>query len=114
MNDNQLRRQGMDTPQTSLELIRKLSAVGIALSAEKDNARLMELILQSAKEVTNADGGTLYTRTEDNKLTFEIMLTESLGIHMGVPAASPSPCRRSGYLTTMTFLTTRWWRPAPR
>ena len=73
----------MDTPQKSLELIRKLSTVGIALSAEKDNARLMELILSSAKEVTNADGGTLYTRTEDDKLTFEIMLTESLGIHMG-------------------------------
>ena len=79
----------MDTPQTSLDLIRKLSAVGIALSAEKDNARLMELILQSAKEVTNADGGTLYTRTEDDKLTFEIMLTESLGIHMGGTSGEP-------------------------
>ena len=79
----------MDTGQTSLELIRKLSAVGIALSAEKDTARLMELILQSAKEVTNADGGTLYTRTEDDKLTFEIMLTQSLGIHMGGTSGEP-------------------------
>ena len=79
----------MDTAPTSLELIRKLSQVGIALSSEKDNARLMELILQSAKEVTNADGGTLYTRTEDDKLIFEIMLTESLGIHMGGTSGEP-------------------------
>ena len=79
----------MDTPQTSLDLIKKLSAVGIALSAEKDNARLMELILQSAQEVTNADGGTLYSRTEDDRLRFEIMLTESLGIHMGGTSGEP-------------------------
>jgi GAF domain-containing protein len=71
------------TRQASLELIRKLSAVGIALSAEKDNDRLMELILRSAKEITNADGGTLYSRTDDDRLKFEIMLTDSLGIHMG-------------------------------
>jgi len=73
----------MGTEQTSLELIRKLSAVGIALSAEKDNDRLMELILQSAKDVANADGGTLYSRADDGTLKFEIMLTDSLGIHMG-------------------------------
>ena len=79
----------MDTPHTALELIKKLSQVGIALSAEKDNARLMELILQSAKEVTNADGGTLYIRTEDDKLIFEIMLTDSLGIHMGGTSGEP-------------------------
>ncbi|MBS35807.1 MAG: phosphohydrolase [Thiotrichales bacterium] len=73
----------MATETTSLELIRKLSAVGIALSAEKDNDRLMELILQSAKDVARADGGTLYSRTDDNALNFEIMLTDSLNIHMG-------------------------------
>jgi len=84
----------MDTPHTALELIKKRSQVGIALSAEKDNARLMELILQSAKEVTNADGGTLYTRTEDDKLIFEIMLTDSLDIHMGELVGNRLPYRR--------------------
>ena len=79
----------METPRTSLELIRKLSAVGIALSAEKDNARLMELILQSAREITNADGGTLYSRNDDDRLNFEIMMTESLGIHMGGTSGEP-------------------------
>jgi HD-GYP domain-containing protein (c-di-GMP phosphodiesterase class II) len=79
----------MGTEQTSLELIRKLSAVGIALSAEKDNDRLMELILQSAKDVANADGGTLYSRADDGTLKFEIMLTDSLGIHLGGTSGEP-------------------------
>ena len=79
-----------DDQQYDLDAIRKLSEVGIALSAEKDNARLLELILRSAKELTGADGGTLYTRDEDDpELVFEIMLTESLGIHLCVTSRAP-------------------------
>ena len=77
----------MDSRQFELEAVRKLSEVGIALSAEKDNERLMELILRSAKELTNADGGTLYTRS-GNELVFEIMLTESLNIRLGGTSGS--------------------------
>ena len=75
--------------RTPLEMIRRLSAVGIALSAEKDNDRLMELILGSAKELTNADGGTLYSRTDDDHLTFEIMMTDSLHFHKGGTSGDP-------------------------
>lgn len=64
-------------------LLEELTDIGIALSAQKDHTRLLELILTKAKELTNADGGTLYTRTDDNRLKFEIMITESLGIHKG-------------------------------
>jgi HD-GYP domain-containing protein (c-di-GMP phosphodiesterase class II) len=77
----------LDSRQFELEAVRKLSEVGIALSAEKDNDRLMELILRSAKELTNADGGTLYTRS-GNELVFEIMLTETLNIHLGGTSGS--------------------------
>jgi len=80
----------MSTPKfTPLEFIRKLTAVGIALSSEKDNNRLMEHILGSAKELTNADGGTLYRRTDDDQLVFEIMLTDSLDIHKGGTSGEP-------------------------
>ncbi|NIM29031.1 MAG: GAF domain-containing protein [Gammaproteobacteria bacterium] len=74
---------------TAFESIRALSAVGIALSAEKDERRLMELIVQSAKQLTNADGGTFYSRTEDDELKFEIMHTDTLGIHMGGTSGIP-------------------------
>src|SRR3989338_4962725 len=66
-----------------LENIERLNRIGVALPAERDNARLLEMILLGAKEITNADGGTLYTVTDDNRLKFEIMRTDSLGIAMG-------------------------------
>ena len=43
----------------------------------------METILLEAKSLSNADGGTLYIRTPDNRLKFEIMRTDSLNIAMG-------------------------------
>jgi len=61
----------------------RLIEVGIALSAERDTNRLMELILLEAKELCNADGGTLYLRTEEDTLKFEIMRTDSLEIALG-------------------------------
>ncbi len=78
-----------NTKSREFESIRALSAVGIALSAEKDERRLMELIVQSAKQLTNADGGTFYSRTDDNELKFEIMHTDTLGIHMGGTSGIP-------------------------
>jgi len=44
---------------------------------------VLELILNGAKKLTGADGGTLYTVTEDGKLRFEIVTTDSLHIVMG-------------------------------
>ncbi|MGH6660142.1 MAG: HD domain-containing phosphohydrolase [Rhodospirillales bacterium] len=61
----------------------RLIEIGIALSAERDTNRLMETILLEAKDLSNADGGTLYLRTEDNNLKFEIMRTDSLKIALG-------------------------------
>lgn len=61
----------------------RLIEIGIALSAERDNARLMERILLEAKDICYADGGTLYLRTDENRLKFAIMRTDSLGIALG-------------------------------
>jgi HD-GYP domain-containing protein (c-di-GMP phosphodiesterase class II) len=62
----------------------ELNQIGIALSQEKDIARLLEIILIAAKKITNADGGTLYRRLAgQDTLTFEIIRTDSLGIAMG-------------------------------
>jgi len=73
----------MDLEKTDLpQLLKELNAIGIALSAEKDHNRLLEMILIRSKEITNADGGTLYTRVND-ELKFEIMHTDSLDIHLG-------------------------------
>lgn len=63
--------------------LHRLIDIGISLSAERDTNVLMENILLEAKSLSNADGGTLYIRTEDNRLRFEIMRTDSLKIAMG-------------------------------
>lgn len=68
---------------TLLERLRRLNDIGVALSAEGSTERLLERILESAKELTNADGGTLYLRGDEDSLYFEIMLNESLGIRLG-------------------------------
>ena len=65
------------------KLLRELNEIGIALSAEKDHDRLLELILVKAMELTHADGGTLYTCTDDQRLNFEILHNRSLDIHKG-------------------------------
>ncbi len=70
-------------------LLINLNSVGVALSAEKDHDRLLEIILMRAKEMTRADGGTLYLQTEENTLKFEIVHTDSLGIRMGGAQGEP-------------------------
>lgn len=74
-----------------LNRLEQLNAIGVALSAEHDHDRLMEMILLGAKQITNADGGTLYTVTDDHRLRFEIMRTDTLGIVLGGTTGKPIP-----------------------
>jgi len=61
----------------------RLIQIGIPLSAERDRNRLLENILLEAKDLSNADGGTLYLCTDDHRLRFAIMRTDSLKIALG-------------------------------
>ncbi|HLN23552.1 MAG TPA: HD domain-containing phosphohydrolase [Patescibacteria group bacterium] len=63
---------------------RRLIELGIALSAERNHARLLEMILVGAKDLTNADGGTLYLSNDAHtQLRFEIMRNDTLCIALG-------------------------------
>jgi HD-GYP domain-containing protein (c-di-GMP phosphodiesterase class II) len=63
---------------------RKLLDIGLALSTERHSTRLMERILDEAKSMCNADGGTLYRVVDnDQRLRFEIMRNDSLNIYNG-------------------------------
>jgi HD-GYP domain-containing protein (c-di-GMP phosphodiesterase class II) len=74
----------METIQrTESDSYRKLIDIGIALSAERDPARLRELILLEAKAFTNADAGTLYLKARGRELEFSILRNDTLGIAMG-------------------------------
>ncbi|HUL94378.1 MAG TPA: HD domain-containing phosphohydrolase [Usitatibacter sp.] len=73
-----------------LSKLEYLNAIGIALSQERDINKLLETILIAAKNLTRADGGTLY-RLVDDRLQFEILRTDSLGIAMGGTSGNPVP-----------------------
>ena len=66
-----------------LRRLEQLNHIGIALSQERDITRLLEIILTAAKDITHADGGTLYRMTEEKTLKFEIIRNDTLGIAMG-------------------------------
>ena len=73
-----------------LSKLEYLNAIGIALSQERDINKLLETILIAAKNLTHADGGTLY-RLVDDKLQFEIVRTDSLAITMGGSSGNVVP-----------------------
>jgi HD-GYP domain-containing protein (c-di-GMP phosphodiesterase class II) len=70
--------------EKQLDQIRRLNQIGTALSAEKNLDRLLEMIVDEAREFTNADGGTLYIISDDeDELHFAIVQNTSLNIRMG-------------------------------
>lgn len=71
--------------------VQNLSQIGLALSKERDMSKLLEMILLEAKRISNSDGGTLYMMTDDKRLKFEIMMTDSLNFHMGGTSGEEIP-----------------------
>jgi sigma-B regulation protein RsbU (phosphoserine phosphatase) len=65
------------------DLLNVILPLGIALSAEKSLDRLLEKIVIEATALCQADAGTLYLRTKDDRLKFAIMRTDSLAIALG-------------------------------
>jgi HD-GYP domain-containing protein (c-di-GMP phosphodiesterase class II) len=62
--------------------IKRLTEIGIALSSELNLDILLEKIVKYARELTFADGGTLYL-LQDEKLHFKILQNKSLNIFKG-------------------------------
>jgi HD-GYP domain-containing protein (c-di-GMP phosphodiesterase class II) len=79
----------MQSNNISTELMQKLLRISSDLSSEKDINQLLENILQAAMQITNADAGTLYRVTEDKTLQFEILHTQSKGVHLGGKSEHP-------------------------
>lgn len=65
------------------EDFKKILNIGINLSTGRDRNKILASILESGMEVTNCDASTLYLY-ENDKLTFKIMKTLSMGISRGV------------------------------
>jgi len=67
-----------------IDLVSELIKIGIALSSEHNLHKLLEMIVDQAQRLTNADGGTLYIVNDDGTaLDFAIVRNISLDIRMG-------------------------------
>ena len=64
--------------------LNELMKIGVALSSTRDTNKLLEMIVDKAREFTNADGGTLYLVNEDEQvLNFSILQNTSQGTRSG-------------------------------
>jgi HD-GYP domain-containing protein (c-di-GMP phosphodiesterase class II) len=82
----------MDNVDSLVKRLEQLDDIGASLSGERDIDRLLGKILLAAKDITHADGGTLYTVAPDGQhLNFRILRTDSLGIAYGGKDEAPLP-----------------------
>ena len=63
--------------------IHRLNEIGMALSTESDSNKLFEMILEEARNITNADGRTLYSKDKEGNLKFEILRNDTMNTIMG-------------------------------
>lgn len=66
-----------------IERIQLLNKIGTELSVNRELSSLLDMIVSEAKNLTNADAGTLYLFNKEKLvLDFTIVQTDSLGIHL--------------------------------
>lgn len=73
----------------ALAKLERIIELGIAMSVEQNPDKLVDMILRGAKEISGADGGSLYLRGENEILEFKIVLNDSLGFAQG--GVEPQP-----------------------
>ena len=79
-----------DHDQYLLDQIKRLSEIGQSLSGQLKLPLLLETIVTEARNLTRADGGTLYI-LEDGVLEFKIVQNDSLSINIGCGQGDPLP-----------------------
>ncbi|MBU1365466.1 MAG: GAF domain-containing protein [Gammaproteobacteria bacterium] len=71
--------------------LEQLNDIGASLSSERNIKLLLEKIVLAAKQITRADGGTLYLLSDDKRhLHFEIVRTNSLNLAFGGSSDQPT------------------------
>ena len=64
-------------------VIRAVNEIGLSLSAEKDDTRLLDIILHGAQTVFRADGAGLFLVSPDDRLKLATVRIDSLGFSVG-------------------------------
>lgn len=70
--------------ENQIKHIMQLTRIGLALSAEKNIKKLLEVIVDYARDLSHADAGTLYILDDDKEhLRFEIMQNDTMKTRIG-------------------------------
>ncbi|MEG3619627.1 HD domain-containing phosphohydrolase [Magnetovibrio sp. PR-2] len=72
--------QALEVAESKLN---RLVTLGVAMSSEHNTDKLVEMILRGAKEITHADGGTVYIMNDNKQLEFKMMLNDTLDVALG-------------------------------
>jgi HD-GYP domain-containing protein (c-di-GMP phosphodiesterase class II) len=86
--------------------LHELNKIGVALSAERDISKLLELILAKCREITAADAGSLYLvqrgkdheTSDDDALSFELTQNDSVAIPFEKFTMPMKPTSIAGYV----------------
>ncbi|MBN2321074.1 MAG: GAF domain-containing protein [Acidobacteria bacterium] len=71
-----------DSLQNYISVMDRINRIGISLSAEEDNDRLLEMVLTGAKKAVHAEGAALYLLSDDSKMELARMHIPSLGLRI--------------------------------
>jgi HD-GYP domain-containing protein (c-di-GMP phosphodiesterase class II) len=64
--------------------LKEITRIGTALSVEKNIHKLLEMIVDEARSLTNADAGTLYILDKENNcLQFQILQSDIMDVRLG-------------------------------
>lgn len=64
------------------QYLERILEIGIELTSEKNNNKLLEKMINEAVAITNCDAATLYL-LKNNELAFKIMITKSQNVYKG-------------------------------
>lgn len=82
-NDREIAENSVRNEQTKTsysKTLQKILDIGIALSKERNPDELLSFIVDTAMDITNCDGGSLYVLKDDG-LHFAVMKTKSKGVN---------------------------------
>ncbi len=75
-----------ESMEVHLSVMATINNIGVSLSAEDDDDRLLETVLRGAQAVFNADGVALYLLSGDEHLRLSLAHVESLSLWLRGPA----------------------------
>jgi HD-GYP domain-containing protein (c-di-GMP phosphodiesterase class II) len=81
-------------------MLEKVLEIGRALAAEKDLDTLLDLVLSHARELTGADGASIYTRDDGGKLYFRLWQNASTDARASAQKTLVGKYSVAGYVAT--------------